>query len=144
MNDEGNKIIGPCKGCFKGVTRRDFLKRCGSLMSVAGAGLVLASSQTLTSCASRPGKKVKVGLISVCAPQDWNLWPYVNFDYGTRNREIQDALSLGCPEIEFVPLTVEVGPEVEIPVAVSDADNRLRVSNNIVIHFTLDMIDPLA
>ncbi|MFC2156476.1 twin-arginine translocation signal domain-containing protein [Acidobacteriota bacterium] len=115
MDNAGNGINGPCKRCFGGVSRRDFLKRCGSLMSAAGAGLVLAGSQSLTSCANRPGKKVKVGLVSVCAPQDWNLWPYVNFDYETRKREIQEALNSGCPEIEFVPLTVEVEPDEEIP-----------------------------
>ena len=56
-----------------------------------------------------------MGLISVCAPPDWNVWPYVNFDYDTRKGEIRKTLADACPGIEFVPLTVLGEPDAEIP-----------------------------
>lgn len=102
-------------GCSGGVTRRDFLKRCGSWMTAAGAGLAFAGTQAFTACSQKKGKPVRVGLISVTAPPEWNVWPYVNFDYETRKGEIRQALDNGCPGLEFVPLTVLGEPDIEIP-----------------------------
>ena len=78
-------LLGPSKRCRSVISRRIFLKQCGSLVTSAGAGLALAGSQPCK--LSSPGEeaKVKVGLVSVTAPSDWNVWPYVNFDYETRN-----------------------------------------------------------
>jgi hypothetical protein len=104
-----------CKSCPKGVTRRHFLKQCGTWVTAAGAGLAVAVTQTFTACSKRNIEPVKVGLISVTAPPDWNVWPYVNFDYETRKGEIRKALSKACTGIEFVPLTVLGEPDIEIP-----------------------------
>jgi hypothetical protein len=84
-------------------------------MTAAGAGLALAGTQTFTGCSQKKVEPVKVGLISVTAPADWNVWPYVNFDYETRMGDIQQSLAKACPHIEFVPLTVLGEPDVEIP-----------------------------
>ena len=115
MKDSRKKSIDPCQMCPRGVTRRHFLKQCGTWVTAAGAGLTLAGTQTFTACAQKKSEPVKVGLISVCAPQDWNVWPYVNFDYETRKGEIRQTLANACPGIEFVPLTVLGEPGVEIP-----------------------------
>ncbi len=104
-----------CKRCPKGVTRRHFLKQCGTWVTAAGAGLAVAGTQTFTGCSQKNVEPVKVGLISVTAPPDWNVWPYVNFDYETRKGEIRQTLANACPGIEFVPLTVLGGPDAEIP-----------------------------
>jgi hypothetical protein len=68
-----------------------------------------------TACSQKKAEPVKVGLVSVCAPPDWNVWPYVNFDYDTRKGEIQQTLADSCPDIEFVPLTVLGEPDAEVP-----------------------------
>jgi hypothetical protein len=75
-------------------------------MTAAGAGLVLTGAQTLESPSQDKGTKVRVGLVSVCAPEGWNVWPYVNFDYETRKSEIRRKLEQSCEGLEFVPLTV--------------------------------------
>ena len=98
-----------------GVSRRHFLKQCGTWVTAAGAGLAVAGTQTFTGCKQKKAQPVKVGLVSVCAPQDWNVWPYVNFDYETRNNEIRKTLADACPGIEFVPLTILGEPDVEVP-----------------------------
>ena len=104
-----------CKRCPREVTRRHFLKQCGAWVTAAGAGLAVAGTQTFTGCSQKNAGPVKVGLISVCAPPDWNVWPYVNFDYETRKGEIRKTLASACPDIEFVPLTVLGEPDAEIP-----------------------------
>jgi hypothetical protein len=115
MKDSLTKFSKPCRRCKGGVTRRHFLKQCGSWVTAAGAGLAVAGTQAFTACSQKTVEPVKVGLISVCAPPDWNVWPYVNFDYETRKGEIRQTLSDACPDIEFVPLTVLGEPDAEIP-----------------------------
>jgi hypothetical protein len=115
MKDSKTKLSCSCQGCLNGVTRRDFLKRCGGWMTAAGAGLAFVGTQVFTSCSRTKGKPVRVGLISVTAPPEWNVWPYVNFDYETRKAEIRQALDNGCPGLEFVPLDVRGEPDAEIP-----------------------------
>ncbi|MBN2417125.1 hypothetical protein JXO52_14910 [bacterium] len=100
-----------CARCGSPQTRRRFIQQFGGL--AAGACVVgpslLASGLTT---GRRPGK-IKVGLILVCAPRDWNVWPYVNFDYETRKQEILSLLKGGCPELEFIPMSVEGDPAEE-------------------------------
>ncbi len=111
-----SRIKPPCsrQDCLRGVTRRDFLKRCGSWMTAAGAGLTFAGTQAFMACSQEKGRPVKVGLISVTAPPEWNVWPYVNFDYETCKGEIREALDEACPGLEFVPLDVQGEPDAEI------------------------------
>jgi hypothetical protein len=84
-------------------------------MTAAGAGLTVGGTQMFTGCSQKKVEPVKVGLISVTAPPDWNVWPYVNFDYETRIGEIGQTLAKACPDIEFIPLTVLGEPDAEIP-----------------------------
>ena len=97
------------------ISRRIFLKQCGHLMTFAGAGLTLGGSMACKRSSPGGEAKVKVGLVSVTAPPDWNVWPYVNFDYETRKKEILRTLQSSCPGIEFVPLSVQAEPDAEIP-----------------------------
>lgn len=108
-------LPGPCERCRSGISRRIFLKQCGSLMTAAGTSLAFAGSQACRTSSPGGETKVKVGLVSVTAPPEWNVWPYVNFDYETRKGEILQALQSSCPGIEFVPLSVQGEPDAEIP-----------------------------
>lgn len=122
MKDSRAKSSHLCHACQKVVSRRHFLKQCGNWVTAAGAGLAFAGTPVFTSCAKKNTEPIKVGLISVCAPQDWNVWPYVNFDYETRKGEIRQSLADACPDIEFVPLTVLGEPDAEIPKVKNLAD----------------------
>ena len=115
MKESQTKISSLCKRCPGEVTRRHFLKQCGSWVTAAGAGLAVAGTSSFTACSQIKAEPVKVGLISVCAPPDWNVWPYVSFDYESRKSEIRQTLADTCPDIEFVPLTVLGEPDAEIP-----------------------------
>jgi hypothetical protein len=115
MKDSRKKSINPCQMCPRGVTRRHFLKQCGTWVTAAGAGLTVAGTHMFTGCSQKNTEPVKVGLISVTAPPEWNVWPYVNFDYDARKGEIRQTLATACPGIEFVPLTVLGEADAEIP-----------------------------
>ena len=108
-------LPSPCQRCRSGISRRIFLKQCGSLMTAAGAGLALTGTQACRTSTPGGEGKVKVGLVSVTAPPEWNVWPYVNFDYETRKGEILRTLQNSCPDIEFVPISVQGEPDTEIP-----------------------------
>lgn len=100
-----------CRTCGTPQTRRRFLQQFSGL--VAGAGI---AGPSLLSSGPRTGSsagKVKVGLVTVCAPRDWNVWPYVNFDYETRKQEIFSSLKHGCPDLECIPMSVEGDPAEE-------------------------------
>ena len=57
---------------------------------------------------------VRVGLVHVIVPEDYAAWPYLGFDFSSRQAEIEEDLARGCSGIEFVPLTVVGHPEDEI------------------------------
>lgn len=58
---------------------------------------------------------VRVGLVHVIAPPGYKAWPYVDFDYPTRQAEIEKDLQAGCPGINFKTISVVGDPETEIP-----------------------------
>ena len=58
---------------------------------------------------------VKAGLVHVIAPPGYKAWPHVDFDYPTRQAEIENDLVSGCPDIDFEVMTVVGDPAVEIP-----------------------------
>jgi hypothetical protein len=105
---------GACRAT-SGVSRRRFLKHCRGWVAAAGAGLALGGLDPLKASPQDKGRKVRVGLVSVCAPEGWNVWPYVNFDYATRKREILERLETEHSGIEFVPLSVQGKAADEIP-----------------------------
>jgi len=110
----GGVTGGVTRGVTGGVTRRRFLKHCQGWMAAAGAGLAITGLEPLKASPQEKGKKVRVGLVSVCAPEGWNVWPYVNFDYETRKRAILNHFEKEFPGLEFVPLTVQGTPAEEI------------------------------
>ena len=55
--------------------------------------------------AASEGRKVRVAAVFLA--QVRNSWPYPGFDAAGRQREILAALGQGCPEVEFVPVTIE-------------------------------------
>lgn len=115
MKDYGTKFSSPYMKCSRGITRRYFLKQCGGLLTTAGAGLAFAGPHALMASAQKEETKVRIGLISVCAPPEWNVWPYANFDYETRKNEILQVLDKTCPDLEFANLTVQGESDEEIP-----------------------------
>ena len=80
-----------CSGCCCGVSRREFVKGCG----VAAIGGLAAVAHAANEPA---GKKVRVGLVFMSDRKD--SWPYPGFDVRTREREILNLLTEGCPQVD--------------------------------------------
>ena len=71
-----------------------------------GAALAVAGGLAPAARTASAGESGKVRVAAVFLAQVRNSWPYPGFDAAGRQREILAALSQGCPEVEFVPVTI--------------------------------------
>jgi hypothetical protein len=88
-----------------GLDRRGFLGRC--------AGCALASGCITGALAGPPlGKpagaerRPRVRLVFSHIPPGQPTWPYISYNYEARKKELTGKLVQGCPEVEFLPVTV--------------------------------------
>ena len=102
-----------CVGCHHGISRRGFIKGCGT--AVATVGWVLSG----TSPADEPkDKPVRVGLVFLSKPG--SSWPHPEFDVEAREKEILKLLRDGCPRVEFVPVAVRSPGDVQKAVSMKN------------------------
>jgi hypothetical protein len=94
----------PCHGCSVAVDRRYFLKRGGA--ALAAVGCLSPLSRTAAG-----GESKKVRIAAVFLAQVRNSWPYPGFDAAGRQQEIVAALRQGCPDVEFLPITIQTADE---------------------------------
>ena len=94
-----------CHGCSHAVSRRRFLRSFGAAATI---GPLAASSVA----AGETKKKPRVAAVFLQRMDTHEIWPYPQFDTDGRQAEVMAALTKGCPEVEFVPVTVESGPDV--------------------------------
>jgi len=105
---------GSCLGCHHAVNRRGFVKGCGAAAATALAGLTGASS-----LAGEPkGKKVRVALVFMSRRK--NSWPFPGFDARGREEEILNLLKEGCPQIEFIPISIQSSNDARKAVGMKD------------------------
>jgi hypothetical protein len=93
-----------CHGCSHALDRRRFLQRGGAALAAAGCLSPLGGI-----AAADEGRKVRVAAVFLA--QVRNSWPYPGFDAAGRQREILAALGQGCPDVEFIPVTIETPGE---------------------------------
>ncbi|NLX99156.1 MAG: hypothetical protein GXY83_23710, partial [Rhodopirellula sp.] len=89
-----------CQACSHAIDRRRFLWRGGAALAAAGGLSPLARAVS----AAETGR---VRVAAVFLAQVRNSWPYPGFDATGRQREILAVLSRACPEVEFVPVTIQ-------------------------------------
>jgi len=104
-----------CQGCGHAVGRRHFLQGFG-----AAAAATLGGLGSLRSMAAEPGGKVRIAAVFLANVKIREIWPYPNFDTKGRQQEVLAALTEGCPEIEFVPVTIENPADVQAAAALKD------------------------
>ena len=88
-----------------GIDRRGFLARCAGCSLGSGCMVGAWALPVLgkpTAMAGRP----RVRLVFSHIPPGQPTWPYINYDYEARKRELTRRLVQGCPEIEFLPAIV--------------------------------------
>ena len=92
---------GFCGGC--GHSRRSFLAGCAKI-GAAGAlsGLVLPTMLTAEGCTPRRSMKVRVVFATRGPVTEEADWPNIAFDFNPVMEKYMNALTSGCPKIEFV------------------------------------------
>ncbi len=75
------------------ISRRGFLAGCGAC---GLAGMLPGAA---------PGKP-RIRLVFTHNVPDRPAWPWINFDYEARQKELVEKLAKACPGVEFVPATV--------------------------------------
>ena len=88
-----------------GVDRRRFLSRCTGC-ALAGSCLLSDRGVSALGKPMEVERRPKVRLVFTHIPAGQPTWPYISYDYETRKRELTRQLVQGCPEVEFLPVTV--------------------------------------
>jgi hypothetical protein len=101
INDRLSQVSnGAC-----GIDRRGFLARCAGCSLVSGCMVGAWAGPVLGKPTAMEGQP-RVRLVFSHIPPGQPTWPYINYDYEARKRELTRRLVQGCPEIEFLPATV--------------------------------------
>ena len=90
-----NRSHGPCPG----VSRRRFLSSGACAGCAAGAALLAPG-------VSWAAEKPKVRLVFCETTNDRPIWPNIGYDFDARRKQIIDALTQGCPDVQFLPTQV--------------------------------------
>jgi len=111
------RVHGSCHGAAgcgrRSVDRRRFLH--GFAAAATAGGL-----SSLCRAADDDRGKVRVAAVFLENTNFHEIWPYPGFDVAARQREILALLAKGCPEVEFVPVSVVKGTDVQKAVAMKD------------------------
>ncbi|MFH1744424.1 MAG: hypothetical protein ABIH23_35930 [bacterium] len=104
---------GSCFGCHSVLTRRHFLQGLGGAAATACAVTSMAG-------AAEKGKNGKVRVAAVFLANEEDSWPYPGFDTQARQQEVLALLAESCPQIEFVPVTIEQPDQAQKATSLSD------------------------
>ena len=122
-------VHGACHGCGHAVDRRRFLRGLGTAAAATVGGLASLSH----AAAEADEEKVRVAAVFLANINIREIWPYPGFDTGGRQREILALLKEGCPEVEFIPVTVEKPDDAAKAIGLKD-----EVDGYLVYAMTLD------
>ena len=116
MNTQINKTNEPpsCGSC--GQSRRNFLTGCAKIGAVgAFSGLVIPSIIATEGCTSsvQPVMKVRVVFGAIDVIMQRRCWPNIAYDFNPFMEKVMNALTNGCPKIEFVQAFVQSAKQAE-------------------------------
>jgi hypothetical protein len=88
--------------------------------------VALGGLGSLANATNDKAGKVRVATVFLANTDIREIWPYPNFDADGRQREVLGALRQGCPEIDFVPVTVKKPDDAKKALALkSEVDGYL-------------------
>jgi hypothetical protein len=102
-------------------TRRRFLSGCAACAGSVAGGLLLGPRGFRTAEAGRP--KTKIRLVFCETTNDKPIWPNIGYDFDRRRRQLLEALTRGCPELELLTTQALDDPK--------DADRLLAHDNEV-------------
>jgi hypothetical protein len=86
-----------------------------------------------SAAADNKARKIRVATVFLANIEIREIWPYPGFDTEDRKREILALLEKGCPEVEFIPLTIKNPKDVQKAIALKNA-----IDGYLVYVMTLD------
>ena len=89
-----------CDGCSGSIDRRRFLQRAAAAVTLSGLG-------PLAGAADDKAGRVRVATVFLANTSIREIWPYPGFDAAGRQQEILAVLRQGCPDVDFIPVTVK-------------------------------------
>jgi len=96
--------------CSHAMTRRNFLTGCAcACTGCAAAGNLL--SPRLLNAGEPAGRKPRVRLVFCETTNDKPIWPNIGYDFDARRRQVIDALTRGCPRVQFLVTKVMDDPK---------------------------------
>ncbi len=101
-------------------SRRSFLRSCaGCAAWLAGgcAGAAAATAQGLL-----PKEIARVRLVFIHPDPKIEGWPYQGYDYESRKKMLLGRLERGCPDVEFLPVTMTWVEEAEKMLAADEGE----------------------
>ena len=108
----------PESSCSTTMSRRNFLSGCAcACTGCAASGLL--SPQLLRAKQPAAGKP-KICLVFCETANDKPIWPNIGYDFDTRRKQVIDALTQGCPDLQ-----ISVTTSMDDP---ADADRILKNS----------------
>lgn len=115
-----------CHGCCGSWNRRAFLKTCGlGAAAVVSGGLHPFATRAAEPAASRDWARVAAVFLTSMNTNE--IWPYPGFPTAARQEQVMAALRAGCPEIEFVSITIDKPTDLTPVEAVRDQVDGLLV-----------------
>ena len=117
--------------CCCSMSRRNFLRGCGTAATLATAGAIypLRSSRA----EEKNPDKVRVAAVFLSNINIHEIWPYPGFDTESRQQQVLSALKEGCPNVDFVPVSVKQPSDVQQAMALKD-----QVDGYLIYEMTLD------
>lgn len=120
-----------CHGCCGSWNRRAFLKTCGVGAAAVAAGGLHPFPTRAAEPASRD--RVRVAAVFLTSMNTNEIWPYPGYPTAARQEQVMASLRAGCPEIEFVSITIDKPTDLTPVEAV-----REQVDGLLVYVMTLD------
>ena len=110
-----------CSCC--GQSRRAFLSNCAKCLGAVGvfSGFVAPTILVAESCTPKARMKIRVVFALHAPVQAQPDWPNIGFDFNPVMEKMMNALSRGCPKMDFVSSIAE-GPEITDKIIAADQD----------------------
>jgi hypothetical protein len=111
MTHSGNT---PLLGNQSALSRREFLAGCAACTACASTLGVGASATAATAPAEAANEeKARIRLVFTHRPPELATWPYQGYDYEARKKELTSRLQEACPNVEFLPVTLQTEEEAK-------------------------------
>lgn len=90
-------------------SRRQFLSGCACCAGCVATGSLLGTRPVFAAAGS--SGKPKVRLVFCETTNDKPIWPNIGYDFDTRRKRLLEAITQGCPDVEFLPVTIMDDPK---------------------------------